>query len=72
MAICHFALQSISRGAGRSAIAAAAYRSGTTITDDRTGKRHNYNFRTKNDEVSAADTGVLLPADMEATWALDR
>ena len=42
MAIYRFSLRKISRSDGRSATAAAAYRSGSVIRDDRTGKRHDY------------------------------
>ena len=42
MAIYHASTKPISRGAGRSAVAAAAYRSGYCLTDERTGERHDY------------------------------
>jgi len=42
MAIYHLHAQVISRGKGRSAIAAAAYRAAETIRDDRTGLVHSY------------------------------
>jgi hypothetical protein len=40
--IFHCKAKSISRAAGRSATAAAAYRSGEAITDERTGEVHDY------------------------------
>ena len=40
MAIYHFSVKTISRSAGRTATAAAAYRSATDITDERTGEVH--------------------------------
>ena len=46
----------MSRSSGRSATAAAAYRSGTEITDVRTGEIHNY---TNRDGVES--TGLILP-----------
>lgn len=42
MAIFHLSAQIISRKAGRSATAAAAYRSGEKIIDERTGEIHDY------------------------------
>ena len=38
----HFSVQIIGRSAGRSAVAAAAYRSGEKVTDERTGLVHDY------------------------------
>ncbi|RYF42400.1 MAG: conjugal transfer protein TraA, partial [Cytophagaceae bacterium] len=37
MAIFHLSVKTISRSAGRTATAAAAYRAGVEITDERTG-----------------------------------
>jgi MobA/MobL family len=42
MAIYHLSVKTISRSAGRSATAAAAYRAGIKITDERTGELHDY------------------------------
>lgn len=42
MAIFHLAAQIIGRALGRSVTAAAAYRLGTVIDDERTGKRFDY------------------------------
>ena len=42
MAIYHFSTKIIKRSAGRSATAAAAYRSGAKIVDERTGLAHDY------------------------------
>lgn len=66
MAIYHCSLQNISRAAGRSAIAAAAYRSTSRIVDRRTGVICDY---TKKKQALAA--GIELPADAPA-WAADR
>jgi len=70
MAICHFDTKSISRGAGRSAIAAAAYRAGERLRDERTGKLHNYSRR---EDVSHKE--ILLPSHLrgaDRAWATDR
>jgi hypothetical protein len=56
MAIFHFSAQQISRGAGRSAVAAAAYRACEKLTDARTGLVHD--FRRKRGRDLAA---VVLP-----------
>ncbi|MBD4909183.1 Ti-type conjugative transfer relaxase TraA [Xanthomonas citri pv. citri] len=45
MAIYHLSAQIISRKAGRSATAAAAYRSGSEIVDERTGEVHDYSCK---------------------------
>ena len=42
MAIYHFSVKTISRGAGRSAVAAAAYRSGEKLTCHYYGKEQDY------------------------------
>ena len=46
MAIYHFQMKTLSRSAGRSATAAAAYRSGQKIEDERTGQTFDYSRRT--------------------------
>ena len=70
MAIFHLQIKSISRGAGRSATAAAAYRAGERIRDERTGVLHNYSRRT---DVSHKE--ILLPSRLQgagSAWATDR
>ena len=42
MAIYHFSVKNISRSDGRSAVAAAAYRSGEKLIDERQGKEQDY------------------------------
>ena len=66
MAIFHLSVKTVSRSAGRSATAAAAYRAGVEITDERTGEVHNY--RRKSGIESAA---LFLPADAPE-WASER
>lgn len=46
MAIYHFSVKTISRGSGRSAIAAAAYRSGEKLVCDYYGKEQDYTKKT--------------------------
>lgn len=70
MAIFRLHIKSISRGAGRSVTAAAAYRAGERIRDERTGVLHNYSRRT---DVHHKE--ILLPSGFETAggaWATDR
>ena len=69
MAIYHLSVKAVSRSAGRSSTAAAAYRAGCKgceITDGRTGEVHDY---TKKRGVESAD--IILP-DGAPEWANDR
>jgi hypothetical protein len=65
MAIYHLAVKSVSRSTGRSSVAAAAYRSGARIENERDGLVHDYTGR---GGVEAAF--VTVPEGAE--WALDR
>lgn len=56
MAVYHLSIQIISRGKGKSAIAAAAYRSGEKITSDYDGMTHDYTRKN-----SIVHTEILLP-----------
>lgn len=67
MAIFHLSVKAVSRSEGRTATAAAAYRSGALITDGRTGEVHDY--RRKRGIVHAE---MVLPADPAFAWAADR
>ena len=66
MAIYHLSVKTISRSAGRSATAAAAYRAGVKIADERTGEIHDYR---KKRGVEAS--GIILP-DGAPDWAANR
>jgi len=66
MAIYHLSVKAISRSAGRSSTAAAAYRAGCEITDKRTGEVHDY---TRKGGISSTD--IVLP-DGAPEWATDR
>lgn len=66
MAIYHLSVKTISRSAGRSATAAAAYRSGVEITDQRTGEVHDYTRKR-----GIVHTELVLP-DGAPEWAVDR
>lgn len=64
MAIYHMSIKNISRGRGKTAIAAAAYRAGTILTDNETGITHNY---AKKSEVIY--TEIILPEHAPAEYA---
>ena len=66
MAIYHLRATMISRSVGRSATAAAAYRSATHIEDHRTGLSFDYRARGGVDHVE-----IIAPADAPE-WAQDR
>lgn len=66
MAIFHLSVKPISRSAGRSSTAAAAYRAGVKMTDERTGDVHDY---TRRGGVEHAE--IVLPPDAPQ-WATDR
>ena len=66
MAIYHLSVKAISRSAGRSSTAAAAYRAGCEITDRRTGEVHDYTRK-----GGIASTDMVLP-DGAPEWAADR
>jgi len=66
MANYHFSVDIVKRSAGRSSVAAAAYRSGEKLTDFRTGKR--YDFRHKDDVTHKT---IMLP-ESAPTWMQDR
>lgn len=68
MAIYHFTTYTMGRTSGHSAVAAAAYRSGSKLVDERTGEVHD--FTRKGGVLSAeiiAPKGVPTP-DRERLW----
>jgi Ti-type conjugative transfer relaxase TraA len=66
MANYHFSVDIVKRSAGRSSVAAAAYRSGEKLIDFRTGKR--YDFRHKDDVTHKT---IMLP-ESASSWMKDR
>ncbi len=66
MASYHLSVKTIKRSAGRSATAAAAYRSASIIACDREGRMHDYTAK-RGVEVCF----ILTPADAPS-WAQDR
>jgi ATP-dependent exoDNAse (exonuclease V) alpha subunit len=70
MAIYHCSVEVISRSKGHSSTAAAAYRAGDKIKDERTGELHDYTRK-----QNCAANGIVLPegapaefADREKLW----
>ena len=66
MAIYHCSVKPISRGAGQSIVAAAAYRHGCRMEDKRTGEVHDYS-RKRGVTVSA----TFFPSDVDCSWATE-
>ena len=66
MAIYHFQAQVIKRSAGKSAVAASAYRSGEKIVEARTGDVHNY-----NNKKGIAYSNIFTP-DNAPAWTKNR
>lgn len=66
MALYHLHAQAISRGRGESAVAAAAYRSGESLVDERTGETHDYSRR------SGVEHSEIIASDQAPEWARDR
>ncbi len=67
MAIYHLSMKPISRGSGRSAVAAAAYRAGKRLTNERDGVTHDF---TRRGGVEHSE--IVLPRGSDAEWARDR
>ncbi len=72
MAIFHMQIKPVGRSSGRTATAAAAYRAGERIRDERTGALYNHS---KRDDVLHKE--IFLPAkfggsDAAMEWARDR
>jgi len=70
MAIYHFSAKIISRAAGRSAVAAAAYRAASELHDERLGRSHNF-----TNKAGVVHSEVMLPKgaperlrDREVLW----
>lgn len=64
MAIYHMSIKNISRAKGKTAIAAAAYRAGTILTDQETGITHSYTQKTE-----VAYTEIILPEHAPEEYA---
>lgn len=67
MAIYHLSMKPLSRSQGRSAVAAAAYRAGVKLTNERDDITHDYTHKR-----GVLHAEIVLPEDVEAAWARDR
>lgn len=67
MAIYHCSIKPISRGAGRSVVAAAAYRHACKLEDSRTGEVHDYRRK-----AGLEHSAIYLPSGVNPSWAQDR
>jgi len=63
MAIYHFSAKVISRAAGRSAVAAAAYRSASRLRDERLDRAHDFTHK-----AGVVHSEVMLPDDAPEDW----
>ena len=63
MAIYHFSVQVIGRAAGRSAVAAAAYRSASRLRDDRLDRDHDF-----SNKPGVVHSEVMLPEQAPEQW----
>jgi len=64
MAIYHCSIKIVSRGKGKSAVAAAAYRAGELITNEYDGIVHDYTRKS-----GIAHTEILLPNNAPLEYA---
>ena len=64
IAIYHCSIKIISRGKGKSAVGAAAYRSGEILTNERDGITHDYTHK-----GGIVHTEILLPAHAPASFS---
>jgi hypothetical protein len=67
VATYRLSVSTISRSSGRSAVAAAAYRAGVCLVNERDGHVHNY----RNRAAHIAASGILAP-EHAPEWAQDR
>jgi ATP-dependent exoDNAse (exonuclease V) alpha subunit len=70
LATFHFHISSVGRSAGRRATAAAAYRAGERVRDERTGRIYNHSGR-----KDVAHAEILLPSHLKGAadlWAENR
>jgi len=70
MAIYYAKVSTISRGAGKSAVASAAYRAGEKIKNERDGIEHDYTKKTgiKHSEILTPENAPEWTRDREKLW----
>ena len=64
MAIYHFSAKVIARSSGRSAVAAAAYRSASVLPDEREARTHDFSHK-----ADVVHSEILLPDGAPERWA---
>src|SRR5215210_9397766 len=64
VAIYHFSAKVISRSSGRSAVAAAAYRSASVLADEREARTHDF-----SDKAGVVHSEILLPPSAPERWS---
>ena len=67
LAIYHLSMKPMPRSSGRSAVAAAAYRSGQKLTNERDGLTHDFTRKR-----GIAHSEIIIPEGSEGEWAKDR
>ncbi|MFS8125475.1 Ti-type conjugative transfer relaxase TraA [Rhizobium sp. BR 250] len=67
MAIYHCSVKPVGRSAGKSAVAAIAYRTASRILNERDGLLHDFTAK-----QGVLHTEIILPDGVDAPWALDR
>ncbi|TNM66140.1 Ti-type conjugative transfer relaxase TraA [Aliirhizobium smilacinae] len=67
MAIYHCSMKPIARAAGRSAVAAVAYRTASRLLNERDGLVHDFTGKRGVEHCE-----IVLPEGVEAAWARDR
>ncbi|MGH7022018.1 MAG: MobQ family relaxase [Caulobacteraceae bacterium] len=70
MAIYHFSVKVIGRAAGRSAVAAAAYRSASRLPDERLGRAHDFTHKAGvvHSEIMLPDGASEQLSDRATLW----
>jgi len=70
MAIYHLHAKLVKRGQGQSAVAAAAYRSGSLLVEETTGISHDYTRKrgVEHSEILAPDSAAPWVFDRQALW----
>src|SRR4051794_30329413 len=64
VAIYHFSAKVIARSSGRSAVAAAAYRSASVLPDEREGRTHDFSYK-----ADVVHSEIMLPEGAPERWA---
>jgi hypothetical protein len=69
VAIYHCTTKPVARKSGRSAVAAASYRSGERLNDERLGVVHDY---TRRGGIENREIPIVLPSAVDGKWTRER